>query len=129
MTMMASSTDINKVDLDAIERAKLLAQSDAANALAQATPCGVPNCDFKMHEGHADPSEWYHRVHHVDVEGLEVEVTLHSDGHYFGWMAMDFIDDATADQMRTYAAECIEYAAALVAAADLTDKLNGEVKA
>jgi hypothetical protein len=124
MTIIVSTSDVNNV-MGEPERKMLLARIDADEATARAAKCDTPDCDGFMHEANAEPSEWYHRVYHRRTDSLEVEVTRHSDGHYYGWMAIDIIDDASPSEMREYAAECAKQATELLAAAALVDALNG----
>jgi hypothetical protein len=124
MTIIAPSREINNSTMDREDREALLARTEAADAIARATKCDIPQCDGEYHEHGVPFSEGHHRVYKRDFDGLEVEINRHADGTYKAWICVDYIDDADATELRDMAVLLARYATELLEVADHTDELN-----
>ena len=109
-----------------IPPAEFREQMRAWEAEAQATDCGVPGCDRTLHEALDRPSDWNHRVRHIDIPALGggAHLYVHRTGRASIGFAVQNDLDLDATGTRVLAGQLESAARKLRELADEVDRRN-----
>lgn len=108
-----------------------LDEYDRLDHQAQATTCGVPDCDGTSHDFIAPMNEWTHRIAHetFDNESVEFDIYRNSDGQHTANISVESAGDVTAAELRDIADVYEGFPVLLRSQADRLDALNNEREA